>query len=84
MNLVECPSVWVPDVFPMMRPRLCILGNNALEVKCPSQHIASGARAINKAYQVARFSSITWCQVSTLQSYLSPPLSQRFSLELSR
>lgn len=82
MYLVECPSVWVPDVFSMMRPRLCILGNNALEAKCP-QHIASGARAINKAYQVARFSLIAWlrwCQVSPLQSYLFPPL---FSLELS-
>lgn len=66
MYLVECLSVWVPDVFPMMRPRLCVLGDNALEAKCPSQHIASGVHVINKVYQAARFILITWlrwCQL---------------------
>lgn len=53
-------SIWVPDVFPMVRLREYVLGKNATEVKGPCHHIISGVYAVNAAYQVVGFALITW------------------------
>lgn len=75
MYLIECPSVWVPDVFLSHdETEVVYFGGHCLRSKVSFSTHCIRSTCYQQSYQVAKDSLIPWlkwCQISSLQNYLS-------------